>query len=83
MPISIPLSDLKVGQSATIEKTLASSSARRRFLDMGFVTGATVKIEQAAPLGDPIELEVKGYSLSMCKNEACNVIIDVLAKKIE
>jgi Fe2+ transport system protein FeoA len=50
---------------------------------MGFVTEATVKIEQAAPLGDPIELEVKGYCLSMCKNEACNVIIDVLAKKIE
>ena len=83
MPISIPLSDLKVGQSATIEKTLANSSARQRFLDMGFVTGATVKIEQTAPLGDPIELEVKGYNLSLCKNEACNVIVDVLAKKIK
>ncbi len=79
----MPLSDIKVGQSATIEKTLASSSAWRRFLDMSFITGATLKIEQAAPLGDPIELEVKGYNLSLCKNEPCNVIVDVLVKKIE
>jgi Fe2+ transport system protein FeoA len=50
-------------------------------MDMGLVTGAEVKVVRVAPLGDPIEFEVKGYSLSLRKSEARNVFVEVSARE--
>jgi Fe2+ transport system protein FeoA len=50
---------------------------RRRLLDMGLTTGETVTVERAAPLGDPIEVLVKGYHLSLRKQEANQILVEV------
>ena len=51
-------------------------TVHRRLLDMGLVKGASVKIERVAPLGDPIEIRIKGYCLSLRKDEAKNIMVD-------
>ncbi len=73
----VPLSKLKVGESGVIVAIDIQGAARRRFLDMGLVTGETVKVERVAPLGDPIDFIVKGYHLSLRKNEASQIQVDV------
>jgi ferrous iron transport protein A len=64
------LSDLKPGESGTVRKVEGDKAVRRRMLDMGLVNGAAVQVKRVAPLGDPIEFEVRGYSLSLRKSEA-------------
>lgn len=65
-----PLSDLAVGQRGIIQRVDVTGPVRRRFLDLGLVTGAVVALVQIAPLGDPIALELRGYRLSMRKVDA-------------
>ncbi len=60
---SVTLERLAVGQTASIVRVGGEKAARRRLLEMGLVTGETVKVERVAPLGDPIEIVVKGYHL--------------------
>jgi len=50
-------------------------------MDMGLVSGAEVKVIRVAPLGDPVEFQVKGYSLSLRKSEARNITIEVQTKE--
>jgi len=71
----IPLIELKPGQKGEILKVLGSGALHRRLLDMGLVKGTTVEIEKVAPLGDPIEIKIKGYHLSLRKEEAAQIII--------
>jgi len=73
----VPLSKLKVGESGAISAIKIKGAARRRFLDMGLVTGEIIKVERVAPLGDPIDFIVKGYHLSLRKNEAKQIMVDV------
>ena len=69
------LSDLKKGDKGIIEKVGCSGELKKRLLDMGIVKGAEVKVEKIAPLGDPIEITVKGYRLSVRKTEAKEIMI--------
>jgi len=64
------LSDLKPGESGTVLKVEGNKSIRRRMMDMGLLKGAEVQVKRVAPLGDPIEFSVRGYSLSLRKSEA-------------
>ena len=64
------LDQLKPGEKASIVKIGAAGAVGRRMADMGMVHGATVEVVKVAPLGDPIEIKVKGYSLSLRKEEA-------------
>ena len=64
------LSDLKPGESGTVLKVEGNKSIRRRMMDMGLLKGAEVQVKRVAPLGDPIEFSVRGYSLSLRKYEA-------------
>ncbi len=73
------LSHLPVGKSATIVCIHAERSLRRRLLDMGMVTGETVTIKRVAPMGDPLEIAVKGYRLSLRKREASQIIVEAQA----
>jgi len=73
----VPLSKLKVGESGAISAIKIKGAARRRFLDMGLVTGEIIKVERVAPLGDPIDFVIKGYHLSLRKNEAKQIMVDV------
>ncbi len=73
------LSTLKPGQKGKILKLDSSiGPIRRRLMDMGVIPGETVTVEKIAPMGDPIEVTVKSYNLSLRKNEAKGIEIEVL-----
>ncbi|RLE53300.1 MAG: iron transporter FeoA [Candidatus Methanomethylicota archaeon] len=74
----VRLSEVKVGQTARILRVEGRGSLRRRLIEMGVEPGALIKIERIAPLGDPIEVKVKGYYLSLRKSEACKVLVEVV-----
>ena len=67
------LSDLRQGQTATIERIGGYGALRRRILEMGIVKGTEVYVEKYAPLKDPLELIVKGYHVSLRVNEAARI----------
>lgn len=71
------LSELKPGEKGIIVRVAGASSIRRRIMDMGLVRGAEVLVVRRAPLGDPIEFQVKGYNISLRKEEAENIIVEV------
>ena len=76
MPVKL-LSELKRGEKGRIVKIGGTGSIRRRLLDMGLVPGSDIEMERVAPLGDPIEIKVKGYNLSLRKEEAASIQIEV------
>jgi len=71
------LNQLKPGMKGTITKVKGSGQVHRRILDMGVVSGTTVEVEKIAPLGDPIDIKIKGYHLSLRKREAENIFVEV------
>ncbi len=72
------LSNLKPGQLGKILKIDSSiGPIRRRLMDMGVIAGEIIKMEKVAPMGDPIEVSIKGYNLSLRKNEAKGIEIEV------
>lgn len=71
------LQQLAVGQQATILRVGGEKATRRRLLDMGLVTGETVTVERVAPMGDPIEVLIKGYHLSLRKQDASQITVEV------
>ena len=64
------LRDVKVGHSAKIVKLHGEGALRRRIMDMGLTKGTEVLVRKVAPLGDPLELAVRGYELSLRKADA-------------
>jgi ferrous iron transport protein A len=68
------LSDLKTGERATI-KEFESSELELKLMEMGCLPGEEIIVEQIAPLGDPISVRISGYSLSLRKNEANQIIV--------
>jgi len=71
------LKDLKTGQWGKIIRIKSGiGSLKTRLLDMGAVPGTTVKVKKIAPLGDPIDIRILGYHLTLRKNEAENIIIE-------
>ena len=71
-----PLTDLPIGQSAAITHLVGPPEIRMRLLEMGLTSGTTVRLVRVAPLGDPVELAVRGYRLSVRKSEAAAVMIE-------
>ena len=69
------LNNLQIKQKAEIISLKGSGPVHKRLLDMGLVKGAQIEIERIAPLGDPIDVKIKGYHLSLRKEEAANVIV--------
>jgi ferrous iron transport protein A len=69
------LADLTVGSSATIQAYPASGTAFTRLREMGLLPGTEVKLVRIAPLGDPIEIQVRGYRLSLRKAEAAQIAL--------
>jgi DtxR family Mn-dependent transcriptional regulator len=69
------LKDLNPGEGGKVSKVMVPVAMRKRLLEMGVTKGAPVVVERVAPLGDPIEIKVKGYSLSLRKEEAAGVEI--------
>lgn len=71
------LSEMKVGERGRISKVGGSGQVHRRILDMGVIPPATVEVERIAPMGDPIWIRLRGYQLSLRKEEAANVHMEV------
>ncbi len=72
------LAKLPVGASARVTDVKADPVLEQRLLEMGLIPGASVTLIRIAPLGDPMEFRVMGYSLSLRRNEAAAVAIEVL-----
>ncbi len=64
------LSQVEIGKSATVTKLHDNGAVKRRIMDMGITKGVEVTITKVAPLGDPIELKVRGYELTLRKADA-------------
>ena len=72
----VPLSQLKPKERGTIVKVGGGGPVHRRILDMGVVPGTEVEVVKVAPLGDPVELMIRGYHLSLRKEEAREILVE-------
>jgi len=70
------LSELKPKERGTIVKVGGDGPVHRRILDMGVVPGTEVEVVKVAPLGDPVELLIRGYHLSLRKEEAREILVE-------
>ena len=70
------LKDAPIGTTVTVKKLLGEGALKRRIMDMGITKGTPITVQKVAPLGDPIELTVRGYSLSIRKSEAESILIE-------
>ena len=75
------LDQFKIGETGLIKKVEGEGRLRRRLFDMGVTPGATVYLRKKAPLGDPIEVTIRGYELTLRKSEAQLVVLEVEEKK--
>ena len=67
------LNDVEIGNSCTVVKLNDDGEIRRRIMDMGITKGATISVRKIAPLGDPIDVTVRGYHLSLRRSDAENI----------
>ena len=70
------LKDVSVGSTVTVKKLEGDGAANRLIMDMGITKGTSVYVRKVAPLGDPIEVTVRGYELSLRKAEAEKIIVE-------
>ena len=70
------LRDIPVGKSATVVKIHGEGPIKRRIMDMGITKGVNIYVRKEAPLGDPIEITVRGYELSIRKADAKNIEVE-------
>ena len=70
------LKDVAVGDSAIVKKLSGEGALKRRIMDMGVTKGVEIFVRKVAPFGDPIEVTVRGYELSLRKYEAANIIVE-------
>ncbi len=74
------LKDLKIGEEGIVRRVGGDGAVRRRLFDMGVTPGAPVKMRKLAPLGDPVEVTLRGYELTLRKNEAEWVFVDTVSE---
>ena len=74
------LKDLKVGQSGTIANVAGEGALRLRLLDMGLIPGTKVQLQKVAPLGDPIQIQVRGYELTIRLEDANKITIQEIGR---
>ena len=70
------LKDVAVGASAIVKKLSGEGALKRRIMDMGVTKGVEIFVRKVAPFGDPIEVTVRGYELSLRKAEAENILVE-------
>ena len=73
---SVPLAHLKPGEEGTVVSIKNNSSNSSDLMEMGLTPGTQIKLVKLAPLGDPMELDVRGYHLSVRRSEAKNILIE-------
>ena len=71
------LDQFTIGESGIVKTVVADGKIKRRLFDMGITPGAAIYMRKKAPLGDPIEITLRGYELTLRKNEAVCVVVEV------
>lgn len=80
MPAALqPLTSVAVGSAATVVEIKVPAASRPRLMEMGLLTGTTVELVRFAPLGDPVEIKVRGYNLTLRKHEAEQIFVQPIA----
>lgn len=69
------IDDLKIGQAGTIARVGGEGALRLRFLDMGLIPGTRVTLQKVAPMGDPIQIQVRGYELTIRREDAAKITL--------
>ena len=77
MMIIKPLKEMLPLERGKITKVGGGKGIRRRLMDMGVVSGAEVLVQRIAPLGDPVEIKIKGYDLALRLEEAANISVEI------
>ena len=75
------LRDVKIGETVTVVKLHGEGAVKRRIMDMGITKGALVYVRKVAPLGDPIEVTVRNYELSLRKADAEMIEVETIMPK--
>ena len=70
------LNDVKCGQTVRVKKIQGEGPVRRRIMDMGITKGSEIYVRKVAPLGDPVEINIRGYELTLRKFDAEMVIVE-------
>jgi ferrous iron transport protein A len=76
-----PLSSVAVGTTVTVAEIKLPPESRPRLMEMGLLVGTTVELVRFAPLGDPVEIKVRGYNLTLRKSEAEQILVKVTGDK--
>ena len=71
------LDKFNIGEQGVVTMVEGEGRIRRRLVDMGITPGATIILKKKAPLGDPIEINVRGYELTLRQNEACLITLEL------
>ena len=75
MAATIKLSELPVGASATVQESPTQGATFLRLREMGLIAGTPVTVVRTAPLGDPLEIKVRGYHLTLRKADAAHILV--------
>lgn len=70
------LKDVKIGETVRVTKVGGEGAIKRRIMDMGITKGVLIKVMKVAPLGDPIEITVRGYELTLRKADCQNIEVE-------
>ena len=70
------LKEVAVGQTVTVKKLTGAGPVKRRIMDMGITKGVEIYVRKVAPLGDPVEVTVRGYELSLRKADAEMILVE-------
>jgi len=74
-----PLTSVRLGQTATVAEIKVTPESRSRLMEMGLLVGTSVELVRFAPLGDPVEIKVRGYNLTLRKHEAEKILVRPIA----
>ena len=69
------LGEIKCGETVSVAKLVGEGAVKRRIMDMGITKGTSIYVRKMAPLGDPVEVTVRGYELTLRKHEAENTLV--------
>ncbi|WP_035294953.1 FeoA family protein [Clostridium sp. KNHs214] len=73
------LDELSIGEQGSVVTISKESSVKRRLMDMGILPGTKLTVEGKAPMGDPIEIKLRGYKLTLRKSEASDILVEITA----
>lgn len=72
----ITLRDIQCGETVKVKKLTGEGAIKRRIMDMGITNGAEIFVRKLAPLGDPMEIKVRGYELTLRKSDAAMILVE-------